>query len=360
MFKPLFINGLSSITPQPLAENGFLSEELSESPKQFLQIIAPDYKEYIPPVQLRRMAKLMRMGFVGAQQSMQDAKLDQVDAIIVATGHGNIGDTEKFLNAIIDNQERMLVPTSFVQSTHNIVSGSIALKQGNKNYNMTYTHHNSAFEMALLDALIHNQEGIFHSFLIGALDEITEENYQIKAPANLWREEAINPLNIFKQPVHGACLPGESAVFFNLATSASDHSYAKVLDVEMFYKADSIEIKNIVSDFLLRNNLSLLDIDIIMGGFNGDEDFDLPQVNLLEDLFPKAALLAYKQFVGEHPTSSAFALWMAAQILSGKNIPKSCWYKSKTQELDKIENILLWQKGYLTGGDYALVLVSKV
>lgn len=51
----------------------------------------------------------------------------KVDAIITATGLGCLADTEKFMNALMDNREQMLNPTAFIQSTFNTVGAQLAL-----------------------------------------------------------------------------------------------------------------------------------------------------------------------------------------------------------------------------------------
>lgn len=360
MHNGVYINGMHSISPQPTFNNGFFDAELDNSKRDFLQIIAPNYKEYISPVKLRRMTKIIRLGLIGAIKSLEDAKQEDVDAIIVGSGYGNISDTQKFLNSIIENKERMLIPTSFVQSTHNIVSGSIALMLGNKNYNMTYTHHNLAFEMALLDAIMLIEEGSADTIMLAGIDEITQENYNSKKTAGRWRKAPINPLEIFSNTVENSCLPGESSCFFVMSKQQSENSYAYVADIEMFHKAEEIELSNHLMSFIARNNLNANDIDLIIGGFNGDSIYDNGQFDFLKSLFTSSAFAAYKQFVGEHPTASAFGLWLAAQILSGKPIDKHIWFLEKTKEQSEIKNIIIFQKSYITDGDFSMVLVQKI
>ena len=70
------------------------------------------------------------------------------------TGLGCLEDTEKFLSSIYTNEEKLLNPTPFIQSTHNTVAGAIALAIKCHGYNATYTHRGFSFESALEDALI--------------------------------------------------------------------------------------------------------------------------------------------------------------------------------------------------------------
>ena len=360
MSKGIYINGMQSIAPVPCFDNGFFDSELDQNPKRFLEIIKPPYTNYIPGKKLRRMTKIIRLGLIGSQKALTDASISNIDSILVATGNGNISDTQKFLNAILDNDEKMLVPTSFVQSTNNIVAGSIAMMLKSKGYNMTYTHHSSSFEMSLLDALMQFEEHEAAQILVGAVDEITEENIKIRNQCDLWIKEKINPFDIFKGAGQNHAMIGESASFFVLSNKVQDNSYAQLMDVDLFYHFDNQSIENHIQLFLEKNKLTNQDIDLVFGGFNGVEKYDQEQFSLITKLFPSCEIASYKQFVGEHPTASAFALWMAAQILSGKKIPKEIYYSKSTNRSQEIKHILILQKAFLSEEDYGLILLKKV
>jgi len=355
----IYINAAHSISPQPTFENGFFDDALIQEPKSFLQILAPKYAEYIPPKKLRRMTKLMRLGLVQSHKVLEEARLEHPDAIIVGSGNGNISDTQKFLNSLIDNGERMLVPTSFVQSTPNIVSGSIALKLSNKGYNMTYCHHNAAFEMSLLDAKMLIEEGAANNVLVGGLDEITEENVEIRSGSPLWIKRAVNPLEIFAQKMEGALL-GESSAFFMLSTEKTESSYAEFVATESAHFSNFESVKPLIRAFIEKAGFDMSAIDLVLLGLNGVDDYDLPQLELVKESFPKAAIGGYKQFTGEHPTASAFAFWMAAKILSGSKIPAVVFHPASAALDREVKTILIFQKDYLTGKDFAVTLLRKL
>lgn len=357
MTRKIYVNGINSISPQPSLDNGFLDGELSRDENVFLQIIAPDYKEFIPVIKLRRMSKFMRMGLMSALKSISDSNIDKIDAIIVGSGHGNIGDTHKFLTAILENKETMLVPTSFVQSTHNIVAGSIALATGNKSYNMTYTNHSSAFEMSLLDAIMLFEEGEISSALVGGIDEVTFENFQRRNNTCIWNKNKINSLEIFSHSKHNGAVLGESAAFFVLSNLKNNESYAELVDTRLVYVGIE-NITSIIQDFISENGITADEIDLVVGGFNGVKKYDKPQSDIIENIFPKADLLAFKQFVGEHPTSSAFGFWIASQILKFNIIPAEFYFKKKNIK-NLVKTILIFQQAYLSEKDFSMVLLRK-
>ena len=136
-------------------------------------------KNIIPPAAARRMAKGIKMGVVASKISFKEAGLDNVDAIITGTGMGCVRDSEKFVSAIIDNNEQYLTPTSFIQSTHNTVGGQIALGIGCKGYNFTYVHASNSFESALLDAKFNVRIDEANIILVGGVDELGEHTVNI-------------------------------------------------------------------------------------------------------------------------------------------------------------------------------------
>ena len=91
------------------------------------------------------MSPVIRMGLTASMVCMEKAGLEKPDAILVGSGLGCVRDTAKFLNQVIDNQELLLNPTAFIQSTHNTVSGQIALMLGCRAYNLTFSQNNHLF-----------------------------------------------------------------------------------------------------------------------------------------------------------------------------------------------------------------------
>ncbi len=167
-----YINGIGAVTPQDTLSGDHFLEHVEPQEDAFLQIIKPNYKEYINPKILRRMSKIIRMSIVSSQIAMADAGVEVPDATITATGMGPQADTEKFLGSILDNHESLLIPTAFIQSTHNTMGAQIALLAGNHNYNLTYAQKSMSFENALLDALMLIQEGDARNVLLGGIDRV--------------------------------------------------------------------------------------------------------------------------------------------------------------------------------------------
>ena len=109
-----------------------------------------DIKELIPEMNLRRrMSRVVKSGVAaGIESLLEFGDRAAVEAVVTATGLGCIADSEKFLDSLIANEERMLNPTPFIQSTFNTVGAQIALLRGLHCYNTTYANRWTSFETA--------------------------------------------------------------------------------------------------------------------------------------------------------------------------------------------------------------------
>ncbi len=174
--------------------------------------LTADIKALIPDAALRRrMSRIVKMGVSVGMACVQRCS-QPIDAIITATGFGCLDDSEKFLRTLIENDESLLNPTPFIQSTFNTVGGQIGLLCKNHCYNMTYTHRGRSFESALLDAILLIQSGEAHCVLLGGFDNNTPSQLKIMERMGLWRHATA----------------GEGAYFFILSDKPQPEALAQV------------------------------------------------------------------------------------------------------------------------------------
>ncbi|MBS1782748.1 MAG: beta-ketoacyl synthase chain length factor, partial [Bacteroidetes bacterium] len=151
----LYINGIGVLSAAGISSTENFPSEILGNEAAHLTCQEPDYREYIPPMQLRRMSKAVRMGIGSAKLCLADAFLQKPDALSVGTALGCLHDTEIFLSKMVEQNEQMLSPTAFIQSTHNTVAGQIALLTGSNGHNLTFAHRGHSFEHALLNAKLY-------------------------------------------------------------------------------------------------------------------------------------------------------------------------------------------------------------
>ncbi len=353
MENKVYINGMGSVSAQP--EGAVFSGRISIYEKNIFPAVAPNYKKYIPAMQLRRMSSGIKMGFTAAKISLEQAGVECPDAIITGTGEGSKQDTEKFLQAMLEQEEEMLSPTSFIQSTHNTIGGQIALNLKCTGYNMTYSQNSASLESAFADALLLLKEDPdIKNVLAGGVDEISEKITGFQTLDGQVKKEEVNNLDLFHANTPGTII-SEGAHFFCLSSGKKENSFAALNAVEIFNAKDPEEVSEKISAFLQRNAIDIEVPFTVLIGKNGDNRFDHFYTYLQEGIFLEMSQLAWKHLAGDYDTSTGFAVKTACEIFKKGYIPEIL----KLNEITTASTgqILIYNQ-YL-GENHSLVLVSS-
>ena len=315
----MYIRAAAVISPQSSFEQ-ILADPAPVTGSR-LQCMEPDYAKLIDPKMIRRMSRIIKMGVAAAMQCLKEAGEKMPDAIIAGTAYGCLGDTEVFLQKMVEHDEQLLTPTAFIQSTHNTVAAQIALLLKCHSYNNTFVQRGFSFENAMTDALSLLKEGQMKAVLAGGIDEITDTSHTILKRFGLYKKEPFPAGNIFQTGSKGT-IAGEGASFFVLQPAASGNDYAQLKGMDTFYKpASAEEIRQHISAFLERQNIDSADIDLVISGENGDMKNDAVYDMVYQTVLTGIAHIPFKHLSGEYPTASAFALWLAANILKTGKLP---------------------------------------
>lgn len=307
-----YINGLACISHyNTIDENYFFEDVILPSANNKLTATEPVYKDFIPAALIRRMSHIVKMGVSAGSISLKKAGLDNVDAIIVGTGIGCYDDTDKFMRAMIENDEQLLTPTSFIQSTHNTVAGQLALMYKCNGYNFTYVHQNHSFEYAVLDALMLLKDKDAKTVLVGGIDEVNDSILELFDRAGYIQQG---------QKDKGYKI-GEGATFFSLSSEPAANSYARISGVKCLQQVDSSETLMLeVNRFLKDGGIEIGQISLVLSGNCGDEQMDRTISSFNNETGLPFAY--FKRLCGEYFTASSFAVWLAANILKRKAVPK--------------------------------------
>ena len=147
---------------------GIIADELITSADDLKEL-----KEFISPMESRRMGKLQKAAHLSSLRAMKAAGTDCPDAIITATSRGMLEISMQFLEDIAANDEELLKPTLFMQSTHNTLSSAIAIRAKCHGYNTTYSQGDDSFRWAMRDAERLIKTGKAVTVLVGSYDEST-------------------------------------------------------------------------------------------------------------------------------------------------------------------------------------------
>jgi len=293
------------------------------------------------------------MSSVASTKALQEAGIEKPDSIIVGTGMGCSQDSEKFLKNVLENNEEFLTPTFFIQSTHNTVSGQIALGLQCHGYNFTYVNSSSSLEFSMLDAKLQILDGEAENVLVGSTDEQTDRTMELYKLSNSIKKEEDLPVDYLNSTTEGV-IWGEGSSFFVLGKDKTETCYAQLKDIQIVNSLELNKIQQFIEDFLIKNNLKNEEIDAVILGFSGDSESDLYYKNATE-LFPNSSLLYYKHLSGEFNTASGFSTFMACQILKNQVIPEVMLINDLKK--DSVRNVLLYN--HLRGSDHSLVLLEK-
>lgn len=351
----IFINGLSAISPQKtFSGNSLPGDPVNYSANGYLRCIEPVVGEYIDPMISRRMSRIIKLGVCSAIQCLRNADTAGPGAIITGTGLGCIDDTEKFLRTMHKNEEKLLNPTPFIQSTHNTLSSAIAIILKCNGYNSTYVHRGSSFESALTDAILLLRENSAENILVGGVDELTEDSFSITNRLGFWKREPVESLRLLDYRSRGS-LAGEGMAFFLISTIKNERSFAVTGLPEVFHKPATVAAaEEKIRSFIMRACRSG-SIDLVLLGLNGDIYYDEIYHKLTNGLFSGIPRAYYKHLCGEYDTSSAFAMFAAAEIIRNQTLPPVM--QLDTRPAGKIQNVLICN--HQRNSIYSLMLLSS-
>lgn len=282
MKSRVFVNAAATIGHQPVfGVTGFVNE--LKPLQSGDELIQPSYRDYIDPMSLRRMSKILRMSLTSAKEALRQAAVEIPSGIIVGTGLGCLVETEKFLTNFL-TLEGLIPPTAFILSTHNTIAGQISLSLNCHNYNITHTQNTVSFEIALVDGIMKLEEGE-DNLLVGAADEHIPFLDRV---ASEWGYAGLRLTS------------GTS--FFVLSSMSSSHTKAEIIDVEVV--VNKVEhLDSSITRFLDRLGLKADDLDVVLeSGWKGGSRADTKKQGFIE-------------YSGFYPTASAFAFHYAVDYL---------------------------------------------
>ncbi|MEJ7766929.1 MAG: beta-ketoacyl synthase chain length factor [Chitinophagaceae bacterium] len=350
----IYIRSTGNISPQvTFGHPAFIQEPVSY-PGNRLACIEPDYKQLIDAKLIRRMSRMIKMGVAAALECLQEAGEMMPGAIITGTSYGCLEDTGIFLSKMVEYNEELLTPTAFIQSTHNTVGAQVALVLSCHHYNNTFVHRGFSFESALLDSLMLLAEKEAGNVLVGSVDEITNISHAVLSRFGLYRQRA-GPDFPFTDAASRGTIAGEGAAFFLLATEPAATDYGCIEAMTTFYKPKSIvEIEEQIVSFLDSQQLVPQDIDLVITGRNGDRNGDEVYNAVSLSIFKSNISAVYKHLCGEYPTSTSFAMWLAASIVKTGLLPPAL--KVQNWQQRTMKKVLVYNHFYNI--HHSLLLIS--
>jgi 3-oxoacyl-(acyl-carrier-protein) synthase len=252
---------------------------------------------------------------------------------------------------MIDNNEKFLQPTFFIQSTHNTISSQIAINLKCYGHNNTFVHGGISFECALAEAMMLFNDKRINSALVGGYDEMTPAYFKLLGRVGLWKKDFTNSLEL-RNSISPGTFAGEGSVSVVLSGNKTEKSYASIEDINLLYQPENIETS--IKTFISRNGLKIDDIDVVVMGINGNAPGDLIYKKIGAGLFSGNAQALYKHLSGEYFTSTGFGVWFIANCLRYGMVPEYAILNKIN--FGKLQNVLLIN--HYRNKNFSLILFS--
>lgn len=281
----VYIKAATQISMQQPLSEAWMTAPV-EHTEPYVRSLDPNFRDWLNPLESRRMGKILKRALVTAQKVMHDSGVQQPDAVITGTGLGCIENTELFLDQLCREGEEMLKPTYFMQSTHNTISSLISIHDHLHGYNTTYSHKSVSFDSALLDAFTQLRLGDIQTALVTGNDEMTPSYFNILQRAGY-----------VGQP--GQVAAGETSVAMMLTTDPAD-ALCEIEEVSM-------SVRGVQQP--------LAPADLLVLGTNGVPQNDQLYREVAQHM-PGVETFEYKRLFGESYTVSGLGVYAAAHLLS--------------------------------------------
>jgi len=281
----VYIKAATQISMQQPLSEAWMTAPV-EHTEPYVRSLDPNFRDWLNPLESRRMGKILKRALVTAQKVMHDSGVQQPDAVITGTGLGCIENTELFLDQLCREGEEMLKPTYFMQSTHNTISSLISIHDHLHGYNTTYSHKSVSFDSALLDAFTQLRLGDIRTALVTGNDEMTPSYFNILQRAGY-----------VGQP--GQVAAGETSVAMMLTTDPAD-ALCEIEEVSM-------SVRGVQQP--------LAPADLLVLGTNGVPQNDQLYREVAQHM-PGVETFEYKRLFGESYTVSGLGIYAAAHLLS--------------------------------------------
>ena len=333
---------------QPLCEEWMDHPIIYDVP--FTRSIDPSFKEYVSPIEARRMGRIMKRALATSKEALKASGCNTVDAIMTGTGFGCIENTEFFLDALSNEGEQLLKPTYFMQSTHNTISSLVAIQTKNYNYNATYAHKGISFESALHDAWMQFHLGKIGSALVGCHDEMTETFYRIMKKGGVMGQDDERCGEVAISVVLSSDGPA-------LRQAQGPQPLCRLTGLKMLHLPTMNNLMDAVTTMLQSADRSLADVDYILTGISGNHENDKAFLAETRTLFGDKPLLKYKHLFGENFTASGLGFYVAAQCLNAGRVPSHLFVNASEASDKQPTCILLFNRS--DGKDFTLTLLER-
>lgn len=312
----MYISDYCCMSPVGILCPGVVPENLPEAREMnghlYYQVVEPDYSQWISAVKSRRMPRSVKLALAAMKCCFHS---EIPTSIHIGSAYCMLKDSETFLQNLINLNEEALPPTPFIQSTHNTVSGALALELQAGGHNFTFSSRGHSFEDAFLDATLF-------------ADEENEKNfYQLVGGVEETSPITINAL------YHSGCVSedgiaaGEGTAMFKMSPQRKTDSIASIQNfrTEKFKQQNSEIIQASIADFIHQNEGGIKPSDLFITGDNQSKSSREIYSHIKQSFFARNQESNFIKYCGSYPTAVSFGLAFSLSQLQASENAEQCW-----------------------------------
>jgi len=269
-------------------------------------------KEFIPPMKMRRMNTLSRMGLSAAKLALRDAGIDALDpatGVALGTAFGPVQTSVDYMQEYVEKGAALAPPQLFAESVANAPGSHIAIELGLRGFNVTITQRESSALAAAMYASSQILKGMAPAALIGGVEEVNEMIFSV-----------LDRIGALRSTEGGSGIAiGEGSAVFIAGVTASSRVYgylsgfgiardttASISDWGNDPKAVASAMAAALDDAGIRRE----DVGAIYASANGNARGDGLELDAIRGLFGESAppIVATKAVFGEYAAGGALQL----------------------------------------------------
>jgi len=321
-------------------------------------------KGFFPPMKMRRMNYLSRMGLVAAKLALQDLSPEERplsengDDIGVAIGtmFGSVTTSVDYLLEYVEKGAALAPPQLFAESVANAPGSHIAIEYGFRGFNLTFTQRECSVLAAAMFASSQILKGSIKGAVVGGVEEINEITFSVfdRIRALATADDEAEEARPFDRDRRGIVLGEGSAMFVfeneERAASLKRRVYAYITGFGIARDL-SASLSNWGSDVtgVARAMRAAMDdagvkpaeVDAIWASANGSIAGDRVEARAIREVFGQKIppVVATKSSFGEYAAAGGLHFGSAVIALHRQRLPGTHGYRSSEAGMELPVNV---------------------
>jgi 3-oxoacyl-(acyl-carrier-protein) synthase len=174
-FRALLASGSTAVTEIDRFDTTGLSAHRAALVRDFRP------KDFIPPMKMRRMNALSRLGVAAAKLAIEDCggAPDAETGVAIGTAFGPVQTSVEYMQEYVEKGAALAPPQLFAESVANAPGSHIAIEWGLRGFNVTITQRESSALAAAMYAATQLAKGTVRAALIGGVEEANEMLFSV-------------------------------------------------------------------------------------------------------------------------------------------------------------------------------------